>query len=81
MKRFLQKAIVSGALIVSVFLLREASLLHAQEQIDWKRGPAKVEIGAYAQINIPEGYVFTGKEGTQKALKLMGNLLTNREVD
>lgn len=80
MKRFLQKAVVSVALIVSVFLLREASLLYAQEQIDWERGPAKVAIGAYAQIDIPEGYVFTGKEGTQKALKLMGNLLSNREV-
>lgn len=80
MKRFLQKAVASWVLIVSVFLLMQASLLFAQEQIDWKKGPANVDIGAYAKIDIPEGFIFTGKEGAQKALKLMGNLLTNREV-
>ena len=51
----------------------------AGPQIDWVKGPAKVEVGSVAEMAIPEGFVFTGKKGTQDLLKAMGNLVGDNE--
>src|SRR6185503_7529679 len=37
-------------------------------------------IGSWAEIAVPKGYQFTGKEGTESLMKSMGNLTTGREA-
>jgi len=51
----------------------------AGPQIDWVKGPAKVDVGKVAELAVPEGFVFTGKKGTQDLLKAMGNLVGDME--
>ena len=49
------------------------------ESFGWEReGVGK--LGRIAQIEIPEGYRFTGKRGTEKLMKLYGNQLTDMEL-
>ncbi len=45
----------------------------AKPKIDWIDGPVTARLGNVAQIKIPEGYKFTGKEGTRKFLELTQN--------
>lgn len=45
----------------------------AFRQIPWTAGPASGSMGPYAQIQIPDGFLFTGPEGTQQFLKLTEN--------
>jgi uncharacterized membrane-anchored protein len=42
-------------------------------KIDWIDGPVTAQLGEIAQIKIPAGYRFTGKEGTRKFLELTQN--------
>ncbi len=42
-------------------------------QITWQDGPVKADVGNVAQIQVPEGFKFTGIEGTKKAMEMMGN--------
>jgi uncharacterized membrane-anchored protein len=46
----------------------------AQEpKIAWVDGPATVQLGDIAEIKIPAGYRFTGKDGTKTFLEMTGN--------
>jgi uncharacterized membrane-anchored protein len=42
-------------------------------KIDWIDGPVTARLGDMAEIKVPTGYRFTGKEGTRKFLELTGN--------
>lgn len=42
-------------------------------QIDWAAGPLTARLGDIAEIKIPAGYRFTGKDGTRKFLELTHN--------
>jgi len=44
-----------------------------QPKIPWVDGPATVQLGDIAEIKIPAGYRFAGKEGTRTFLELTGN--------
>lgn len=42
-------------------------------KIDWADGPLTARLGDLAEIKVPAGYRFTGKDGTRKFLELTGN--------
>ena len=42
-------------------------------KIDWTNGPLTARLGDVAEVKIPAGYKFTGKEGTRKFLELTQN--------
>jgi uncharacterized membrane-anchored protein len=42
-------------------------------QIDWVDGPINARLGDIAEIKVPAGYRFTGKDGTRKFLELTQN--------
>jgi len=44
-----------------------------QPRIAWTDGPAAARLGDIAEIKIPAGYRFTGKEGTRTFLEMTGN--------
>src|SRR5262249_263405 len=43
------------------------------DKIGWTKGPAKAEVKNLAEVQVPEGFMFTGAKGTQKLLEAMGN--------
>ncbi|HUS36444.1 MAG TPA: DUF2167 domain-containing protein [Verrucomicrobiae bacterium] len=50
------------------------------KSIDWQKGPADADIGKYAKIKVPDGYMFTGAAGTQKLLEAGGNPTNGDEL-
>ena len=48
--------------------------------IDWQEGPTVAKLGDIAEINIPEGYRFAGKDGATKVLQLTQNIPSGREL-
>src|SRR6476469_10872237 len=50
------------------------------KKIDWKRGPSEADVGSYAKIKVPEGYIFTAGAGTRKLLEAMGNPTNGDEL-
>ncbi|HKF24401.1 MAG TPA: DUF2167 domain-containing protein [Candidatus Acidoferrum sp.] len=44
-----------------------------QPKIAWTDGPATARLGDIAEIKIPAGYQFTGKDGTRTFLEVTGN--------
>src|SRR5262245_59844189 len=48
--------------------------------IDWQDGPTVAKFGDIAEINIPEGYRFAGKDGATKVLQLTQNIPSGREL-
>ena len=49
-------------------------------KIEWQVGPTTAKLGDIAEIQIPAGYRFTGKEGTQKLLQASENLVSGKEL-
>jgi uncharacterized membrane-anchored protein len=48
--------------------------------IQWTHGPAKVNIGGHADLQVPEGFAYTGSSGAQKLLELMHNPTSGTEL-
>lgn len=48
--------------------------------IIWHKGPTVGELGGIAKINVPAGYLFTGKAGAQRLLELSQNTSSGSEV-
>jgi uncharacterized membrane-anchored protein len=48
--------------------------------IDWQKGPLKASLGGFADIDIPAGFLFTDRKGTQKLLELTQNIPNGKEV-
>ena len=44
------------------------------QSINWEHGPCKGRVGPYAELNVPEGYVFAGPADAQKFLELNENI-------
>jgi len=66
----------------SQLLSREAALKQVQKELEtfgWQRS-GRGELGSLAEVDIPAGYRFTGKEGTQKMLEYSGNTPTGNEL-
>ena len=51
----------------------QLAMLQKYAAIPWQSGPTVGEIGDMAQIEVPEGYMFTGASGAQDLLELYGN--------
>ena len=49
-------------------------------KIDWQDGPTTGKLGDIAEVKVPKGFSFTGKEGTQKLLELTQNVPSGREL-
>jgi len=66
----------------SQLLSREAALKQVQKELEtfgWQRS-GRGELGSLAEVDVPAGYRFTGKEGTQKMLEYSGNTPTGNEL-
>lgn len=48
--------------------------------VDFQHGPIRAKIEDYAEVEVPAGYVYTGKKGTIALMKMMGNLVNDHEA-
>lgn len=51
-----------------------------EASIDWVVGPDRADLGAQAQLEVSDGYVFAGPEDTRTILSSMGNPPTGQEL-
>jgi uncharacterized membrane-anchored protein len=73
-----------------LFLLTAGLLITASAQepapqqqrpkIDWQTGPGTGHLGDIAEINIPDGYRFTGRAGAKTVLQITQNPATGKEL-
>lgn len=49
-------------------------------KIDWQAGPTVGKLGNVAEIQVPQGYRFAGKDGAQKVLQLTQNIPNGTEL-
>jgi uncharacterized membrane-anchored protein len=68
--------------VVLISILAFQTPCHGQsnKNIDWQDGPTTGKLGDVAQISVPRGYRFTGKQGTQKLLELTQNPSNGKEL-
>jgi uncharacterized membrane-anchored protein len=69
-------------LLVSILPLAADDPVPAKPKvrIDWADGPLAARLGDIAEIKVPAGYSFTGKEGTRKFLELTQNPSGDNEL-
>jgi len=49
-------------------------------KLEWQPGPATVDLGDVAQLDVPEGYVFLDAKGARELLEASGNVPDGTEV-
>lgn len=57
-----------------------AGVAAAQREIPWQDGPTLGKLGDIAEINVPEGYRFTGADGARMVLEMTENPSSGREL-
>jgi uncharacterized membrane-anchored protein len=73
-------AVLTLLLVLGLPAQNQASAPEQKSPIDWQKGPTKGDLGGMAEIEIPEGYLFTDKKGAQKLLELTHNFPSGTEV-
>jgi uncharacterized membrane-anchored protein len=70
------------ALTAAAFVATAPRFALAQEgpSIDWQVGPTVAKLGDVAEIRVPEGYRFTGREGAQRVMELTQNPASGKEL-
>ena len=73
------------SLVLVICALALAASVYAAEKSPFKKadflqGPVKAKLGGMAEIQVPEGYTFTGAEGTKKLMEMMGNTVDGSEL-
>ncbi len=76
-----------GVLVISLFCFGD-TLIFAQEKrtpsvlekVKWQKGPSIASLDKFAEIHVPEGYVFCGGQDTRMIMDSMGNPASNMEV-
>lgn len=63
-----------------ILCMAAALPLAAQDDISWVDGPAVGKLGRIAQIQVPEGYRFSGTRGAVRFLELTENIPSGREL-
>ena len=77
LKAFAQQAAENGTENAPLEPMTEAE--KQWRSVEWEGAGTEAKLGDEARIKIPEGYMFTGRAGTQTLMKLYGNLLTQME--
>jgi len=71
---------VSSFALFSWVLAMAAGAQTPAPQVPWVHGPAKVALGAQAELDVPAGYQFADGPTTQKLMAQMGNHVSKNEV-
>ncbi len=85
---FSVRVVAAGLMLMGLSGWLEFSLAMAQAPrdpagpppINFVHGPAKGDLGTVAQIDVPEGFQFTGADGTRKFQELLQNPVDGKEL-
>jgi uncharacterized membrane-anchored protein len=66
-------AVVVGGSSVSTSFADQSPFAFRPDPVNWIQGPAKANLGNYAEITIPEGYRFASADDAAALLKIMKN--------
>lgn len=66
-------SLVFGSYLLSPVFAEDTPATAPKPRIDWVDGPVSARLGDIAEIKVPSGYRFTGKDGTRKFLELTQN--------
>ncbi len=80
MSKTLLAVIAIAALLPATAPAQEPARQEPTIKINWQVGPTTGKLGDIAEIKVPEGYEFSGKEGAQKILEITHNLTNGREL-
>ena len=72
-----------GWLLACLALVAAPRVVSAQEtesDIPWEEGPAIAKLGDIAEIKIPEGFRFAGRDGVRRFMELTQNPVSGREL-
>ena len=73
-------SLAAGALLCAALSVRGANDPDAgMEKIHWIKGPATAVMRDIAQVDVPEGFIFTDGGGTKRLMKAMGNVVSDQE--
>ena len=72
----LLKAFAVATIISTIAFAQESE----EPSIEWLDGPGVGTLSSVSTLKVPEGYSFTGPEGTRVAMLSMGNPLTDTEI-
>jgi uncharacterized membrane-anchored protein len=78
-----RNAILLAGFVVVMFGCAFPLFSNSQEKpnpIEWQDGPAIGKLGSVAQISIPSGYKFTGKDGTKRVMEITQNPASGHEL-
>ncbi|HEV2992489.1 MAG TPA: DUF2167 domain-containing protein [Candidatus Angelobacter sp.] len=70
--------LTAGLLITTA--AQEPATPPQKPRIDWQLGPGTGKLGDIAEINIPEGYRFTGRQGALTVMQLTHNPASGHEL-
>ena len=73
----------SGALAITclaIALATSPAAARGWDEIRWEAGPTQAKLGKIASIEIPEGYWYSGAEGTRTFLELFENPTNGSEL-
>lgn len=70
---------ILAALLVALAGATPAAAQVAFDDIPWVQGPASGDLGAEAQVQVPAGCMFTGREGTKMFMELTENPVSRTE--
>lgn len=68
MNRFVKSCLIASFL--ALVAMSPKAVAQQKPKIQWQEGPTIGSLGDIAQLRVPEGYLFSGKDGTQKFLEL-----------
>ncbi|HEX5032158.1 MAG TPA: DUF2167 domain-containing protein [Candidatus Eisenbacteria bacterium] len=75
------------ALLLAIFALPstcsaqlDSTGVNLMRSIEWQKGPATGRLGDLAEVQVPAGMVFTGREGTKKWMEATHNLTSDDDL-
>ncbi|HET9940607.1 MAG TPA: DUF2167 domain-containing protein [Candidatus Eisenbacteria bacterium] len=75
------------ALVLAIFALPstgsaqvDSAGVNLMRSIEWQEGPATGRLGDLAEVQVPAGMVFTGREGTKKWMEATHNLTSDDDL-
>ena len=83
MKSALSAVFVAAILATGLALTAPATAQETEGEqvaIDWQAGPSTGRLGDLAEINVPEGFLFSGSEGARTFLELTENIPSGTEL-
>lgn len=67
-------------LALSVAIAQEPAPSQSGPTIHWQEGPSTGDLGGIAQVQIPAGYRFTGRDGAKRVMEITHNPSSGREL-